>query len=111
MREEKGMCRMKNKGKKYAMLLVLAVAVAGGYGAARETFAATFAEQPQQEQSLRRSAFEEQIARERAEFDKEYNEVKKMCDRIDQKFRDCREASEEELRAAVTKNRRKHVRE
>ena len=43
MREEKGMCRMKNKGKKYAMLLVLAVAVAGGYGAARETFAATFA--------------------------------------------------------------------
>ena len=87
---------MKSNGKKFvSALLVVAAVVAGGYGVARAVCIAPSAEQ---------KAFDDRWAKRRAEFDKEYNEVRQEGARIRQKFNDCKTVSDDELRAAVAKD-------
>ena len=61
----------------------------------------------QPEEQGKRDAFDKRFAERKARFDKEYTEVKQQGEEIKKKFRDCRTPSEEELRAAIAKERRK----
>lgn len=93
------------------------VVLAAGYDTARETAVAKSSERPEQktvlvsdqtEEQEKRDAFDKRFAERTARFDKEYNEVKQKCEQIREKFRNCRTPSEEELRAAIAKERRNH---
>ena len=111
---------MKKKGKIVAVgLLASAFVLAIGYGAARETAVAESSERPGQETvsfsdpadaQRKREVFEERFAKRKAEFEKEYNEVRQQNERIRQKFNNCREPSEEELRAAIARELKKRGR-
>ena len=61
----------------------------------------------QPEEQEKRDAFDKRFAERKARFDKEYNEVKQQGEEIKKEFRDCGTPSEEELRAAIAKERRK----
>lgn len=117
---------MRNRGTKWTMILLAAAIAAGGYGMAKESCAANSAAKPRQEiarqtdrtagatenreQSEKREAFEKRLAEKRAKFEREYNEVKERNDEIREKFDQCRDVSEEELRAHIANNLEKHTR-
>ncbi len=111
---------MKKKGKIVAVgLLMSAFVLAVGYGAASETAVAESSDRPGQETVSfpnqadaqgKREAFEKRVAKKEAEFDKKYNEVRQRNEQIRQKFNNCREPSEEELRAAIARELKKRGR-
>ena len=81
---------MENRGKKIATVLIMAVIMmAGSYAGMKTVGVAKTAERPfcqtyrasdqatEKEKSKQQKAFEEQISRDRAEFEKRYNEAKK----------------------------------
>ena len=87
---------MKNKGIKLAAVLILvAIAMTGSYGGI------------EQEEYEKQKAFEERLAKDEAEFERKYNEVKQANDTIRVKFNQCKEVSETELRELLAKERSK----
>ena len=87
---------MKTRGKKLAVALIIATAVAGGYVSARALDAA-----PQQE---KQQAFEEHLAQKEAEFERNFNAVKQQNDELRRKFDNLPSSSEAEVRAALAQS-------
>ena len=89
--------------------LVVSTALALGYAHAAGD-AAIPSSRPQmgiQEKSEKQRAFDEHFAKKKAEFEKEYNEVKRRNDEIRQKVDNLRNATREEALADLAKGLRK----
>ena len=93
---------MKHRGKKIAVALIIATAIAGGYASVRALDIAPAA--ARQEKSEKQKAFEEHLAQKEAEFDQKFNEVKAQNDEIRRKFDSLPKSSEAEVSSAVARS-------
>ena len=97
--------KMKHSVKKLALALTIVSAVTvGGYVSARALDAAP----PQQE---KQQAFEEHLAQKKAEFERNFNEVKQQNDELRRKFDSLPQSSESEIRDALARSLKKHEQE
>ena len=91
-----------SKGKQLALTLAIVSALTvGGYAGARALDVAPSV--ARQEKSEKQKAFEEQLAKKEAEFERKYNEVKLQNDEIRRKFDSLPKTSEAEVRSAVAR--------